>query len=98
MSGLTLDDVLERLEEMEPKPAVVNHGRTFRQCSTCKRMGWHPQATAEICCGRAMERIDTPAMTVAEYVNFIHCPKAFASGAISEADIIDMMEREHTKV
>ena len=74
---------------------VVVCGRTFRTCRACGRMGWHPQATAEICCGSAMQMIEQPALTVAEYVNFIGCPKAYATGAITRGDVLDMMRRDH---
>lgn len=97
MSGLSLDDVLAKLDELESRQQapVVVEGRTFRTCRECGRMGWHPQATAEICCGSAMQMIEQPAMTVVEYVQFIGCPKAYATGAITRADVLDMMKRDH---
>ena len=84
----------EELESRQQAPVVVC-GRTFRTCRACGRMGWHPQATAEICCGSAMQMIEQPALTVAEYVNFIGCPKAYATGAITRGDVLDMMRRDH---
>jgi len=73
---------------------VVNHGRTFRQCPKCKRMGWHPQASAEICCGQAMNLIEHPALTVPDYVEFVGSPNTCASGKISHAEVVDMMKRD----
>jgi len=73
---------------------VVMVGRTFRKCSKCGRMGWHPQATAEICCGQSMTLIERPALTVDGYVQFIGFPNAYASGKISHAEVVDMMNRE----
>jgi len=101
--SLTMESVLGRLQTIQNKqPAkqskpVMIEGRTFRQCSKCGKQGWHPQATAEICCGAAMELIEKPAMTVADYVAFIGCPKAYASGAISHKEMLEMMERDHIK-
>lgn len=83
--------------EMFPQakgPVVVKHGRTFRQCRKCHRLGWYPQATAEICCGAPMIRIDHPSMTVEQYVRFIGCPNAYKDGSITEVDLLAMMERE----
>lgn len=77
---------------------VVTAGRTFRKCSKCGRQGWHPEASAEICCGQSMVLIEHPAMTVSEYVRFIHCPKSYASGAISKADVLDMMKKDGVQV
>jgi len=79
----------------EQQTPVTVAGRTFRKCRACGRMGWHPQADAEVCCGQAMEMIGQPAMTVPEYVNFTGCPKAYASGAITHADILEMMRQDH---
>jgi len=73
---------------------VVSAGRTFRRCAKCGKQGWHPEASAEICCGQSMVLIEHPAMTVSEYVRFIHCPKSYASGAISKADVLDMMKKD----
>ena len=48
--------------------------KAFRKCSQCGRQGWHPQASAEICCNQAMQVIEHPAMSPAEYADFIHAP------------------------
>lgn len=86
---------LARLRQESPPAPVTKHGRTFRKCGICGRMGWYPQADAEVCCGQAMRVVDDPAMTVVDYVRFIGFPKAYASGKISHAEVVAMMESDH---
>jgi len=75
-------------------PSTPTHGRIFRKCAACGKQGWHPQASAEVCCGQRMTLIERPAMRVDDYVQFIHCPRSYASGAISRADVLDMMNKD----
>jgi len=101
MSAMNMATVLERLQAIQSKPStqapVTDHGRTFRRCSSCGRQGWHPQASAEVCCGQRVTLIEQPAMSVDDFVRFIHCPTPYASGAISKADVLDMMNKDGIK-
>jgi len=96
--SLTMESVLDRLQTIQNKqPAkqskpVMIEGRTFRQCSKCGKQGWHPQASAEICCGQAMALIEHPAMTLDQYALFIQAPNTCAKIGADEARL--MMKRE----
>ncbi|TLS68637.1 hypothetical protein FEF65_02725 [Mariprofundus erugo] len=92
-SGCNNNESLRATDTEEMQPVVV-HRRTFRKCCKCGRMGWYPQASAEICCGAAMILVEQPAMSVHDFVEFVGCPKSYASGAISQDEVLDMMRRD----
>jgi len=93
--SLTMESVLNRLQTIQGKPPakpVVMSGRTFRKCAKCGKQGWHPQATAEICCGQSMALIEQPAMTLEQYAQFIQAPETCKR--VGQGEVRKMMQRE----